>query len=65
MNIIDNYLEFPPSLSRPQPPSGAFEFDGITGSDDAGPQQPPVSGTPCGGEVLHSCLKMSRTKHPM
>ena len=21
--------------------------------------------TPCGGEVLHSCLKMSRTKRPM
>ena len=21
--------------------------------------------TPCGGEVLHACLKMSRTKHPI
>ena len=24
-----------------------------------------IVGTPCGGEVLHVCLKLSRTKHPM
>ena len=26
---------------------------------------PVLNSTPCGGEVLHVCLKMSRTKRPM